>query len=292
MANPSGSDHSDGQIFPYVVRDVYGTKVLPENLGSICSGPLALVQGAGSARPREGAKANLVVRDGFAAFYFPPVPRPRSSKQTVEGNRSARLHLRRPGVARSRHGRAGSARISRHTPAQDRQATSSSRKAAPPSSSRATRRPGLRSAAWEASDERCGSCPTKAIEAASMSASSSTPSARERSPLTSGQSCGAGQYLSSCRISRICHALDFRARNDALHVGHDCREAAAVDRKRAIPSSVQRPQAVVGPAQQGQLDQRWRDARVQLQSRKSACRALAATASRPRSRARRCAGSA
>lgn len=53
------------QTFPYVVRDVYGGKVLPENLGS--------VEHDGS--PEEiaaRARRNLVVRDGFASFFYHP----------------------------------------------------------------------------------------------------------------------------------------------------------------------------------------------------------------------------
>ena len=60
------------QFFPYVVRDVYGSKVLPENLGSINPEPW---HGYAARRPEDivaAARANLVVRDGFAAFFFHP----------------------------------------------------------------------------------------------------------------------------------------------------------------------------------------------------------------------------
>ena len=75
------------QFFPYVVRDVYGTKVLPENLGSI--NPEAW-HGYAARRPEDliaAARANLVVRDGFAAFFFHPFLELRHLRQTIEGIR-------------------------------------------------------------------------------------------------------------------------------------------------------------------------------------------------------------
>src|SRR5207249_10025565 len=64
--------HAEGQIFPYVVEDVYGSKVLPENLGSISPTRWHTFK---AHLPRDivrAAHANLVVRDGFASFYFHP----------------------------------------------------------------------------------------------------------------------------------------------------------------------------------------------------------------------------
>jgi hypothetical protein len=59
--------------------------VLPENLGSIA--PTAWHQYK-SRRPADlvrAARANLVVRDGFASFYFHPFLDLELLKQTVEG---------------------------------------------------------------------------------------------------------------------------------------------------------------------------------------------------------------
>ncbi len=67
---PVRHDRSAGQFFPYVVRDVYGTKVLPENLGSIAPNPWHSYKARTPASLIRAARANLVVRDGFAAFYF------------------------------------------------------------------------------------------------------------------------------------------------------------------------------------------------------------------------------
>jgi uncharacterized protein YdaL len=75
------------QFFPYVVRDVYGTKVLPENLGSI--NPEAW-HGYAARRPEDliaAARANLVVRDGFASFFFHPFLELRFLRQTIDGIR-------------------------------------------------------------------------------------------------------------------------------------------------------------------------------------------------------------
>jgi uncharacterized protein YdaL len=79
----------EGQFFPYVVRDVYGNKVLPENLGSVAPWQWHSYK---SRRPGDlvrAAQANLVVRDGFAAFYFHPFLDLEYLKQTVEGIQAA-----------------------------------------------------------------------------------------------------------------------------------------------------------------------------------------------------------
>ena len=76
------------QFFPYVVRDVYGSKVLPENLGSV--NPVRWH----TYRPRlpeeilRAARANLVVRDGFASFFFHPFLDLHYLKTTVRGIRA------------------------------------------------------------------------------------------------------------------------------------------------------------------------------------------------------------
>jgi uncharacterized protein YdaL len=82
---PVRYEHADGQFFPYVVRDVYGTKVLPENIGSISPHTWHSYEARGPEDLVRAAKANLVVRDGFAAFYFHPFLDLDLLKQTVEG---------------------------------------------------------------------------------------------------------------------------------------------------------------------------------------------------------------
>ncbi len=75
----------EGQFFPYVVRDVYGSKVLPENLGSIAPRQWHSYKSRLPGDIVRAARANLVVRDGFAAFYFHPFLRLGYLKRTVEG---------------------------------------------------------------------------------------------------------------------------------------------------------------------------------------------------------------
>ena len=65
-------DRMEGQFFPYVVRDVYGSEVLPENLGSISPTTWHTYKARRPADLVRAARANLVVRDGFAAFSFHP----------------------------------------------------------------------------------------------------------------------------------------------------------------------------------------------------------------------------
>ena len=80
-------DHSKlmGQFFPYTVRDVYGSAVVPENIGNIepeayNHHPIVL-----PADLIAHAKTNLVVRDGVASFFYHPYLGVGYLKQTVEG---------------------------------------------------------------------------------------------------------------------------------------------------------------------------------------------------------------
>jgi uncharacterized protein YdaL len=64
--------HVGGQFFPYVVRDVYGTKNLPEDLGNIEPTPWYSYPARLPADLLNAAAKDLVVRDGFASFFFHP----------------------------------------------------------------------------------------------------------------------------------------------------------------------------------------------------------------------------
>ncbi|WP_369245921.1 DUF2334 domain-containing protein [Streptomyces sp. R41] len=74
-----------GQFFPYMVRDVYGTKVVPENLGNYEP------EAYNNHPPRlpadliASAKANLAVRDGFASFFYHPYFPLQPLKDTIAG---------------------------------------------------------------------------------------------------------------------------------------------------------------------------------------------------------------
>ncbi len=61
-----------GQLFPYVVKDVYGSKVIPENLGNFEPEPYNHHPARFPADLVANAEANLVVRDGFASFFYHP----------------------------------------------------------------------------------------------------------------------------------------------------------------------------------------------------------------------------
>ena len=77
--------HMVGQLFPYVVKDVYGTKVLPENLGDVSPVPWFIYPARLPADIVAGAQKNLVVRDGFASFFFHPYLDVSYLQQTVAG---------------------------------------------------------------------------------------------------------------------------------------------------------------------------------------------------------------
>ena len=84
-------DHSRliGQRFSYVVRDVYGTKVLPENLGCIETEPFHQFPVRFPADIIDDAHRARVVRDGFASFYFHPFFDISLLRETVEGLQQA-----------------------------------------------------------------------------------------------------------------------------------------------------------------------------------------------------------
>jgi hypothetical protein len=102
---PIQYQHVEGQFFPYVVHDVYGSKVLPENLGDIAPVTWHTYKQHLPADVLRAARANLVVRDGFAAFYYHPylpLPPPRVPEAHDRGDQGGRLHLRQPGLALAR----------------------------------------------------------------------------------------------------------------------------------------------------------------------------------------------
>ncbi|MFM2294129.1 MAG: hypothetical protein RLZZ350_542, partial [Verrucomicrobiota bacterium] len=65
--------HISGQMFPYVInKDIYGQRIVPENLGNIEPDPWQNYPARSAAVIVRSAKKNLVVRDGFASAYFHP----------------------------------------------------------------------------------------------------------------------------------------------------------------------------------------------------------------------------
>src|SRR5437764_9611710 len=82
-------NHQMGQFFPYVVKDVYGFKVLPENCGDISPTPWFNYPATLPADIINCAQKNLVVRDGFSSFFFHPYLDISYLQQTVEGIQAA-----------------------------------------------------------------------------------------------------------------------------------------------------------------------------------------------------------
>ncbi|MEV6926814.1 polysaccharide deacetylase family protein [Dactylosporangium sp. NPDC051485] len=77
--------HMVGQFFPYTVRDVYGSTVIPENIGNIEPEPFNQHPAVLPADLVANAKANLAVRDGVASFFYHPYLGTSYLRQTVEG---------------------------------------------------------------------------------------------------------------------------------------------------------------------------------------------------------------
>ncbi len=74
-----------GEFYPYVVKDIYGGEVIPENLGdyepvALNNHPIRL-----PADIVNEAQLNLAVRDGFASFFYDPSYGLAPLQQTVQG---------------------------------------------------------------------------------------------------------------------------------------------------------------------------------------------------------------
>jgi uncharacterized protein YdaL len=78
-------DHSAGQFFPYAVTDVYGSKVIPENLGNLIPKGYNNHPSVLPADLVEAAEANLVVRDGVASFFYHPYLGPQRLGEIIDG---------------------------------------------------------------------------------------------------------------------------------------------------------------------------------------------------------------
>ncbi|MBT8228228.1 MAG: DUF2334 domain-containing protein [Dactylosporangium sp.] len=80
-------DHSHivGQFFPYLVRDVYGTVVVPENIGNVEPEAFNNHPARLPADLVTSARRNLVVRDGVASLFYHPYLGTTYLQQVVEG---------------------------------------------------------------------------------------------------------------------------------------------------------------------------------------------------------------
>jgi uncharacterized protein YdaL len=74
-----------GQYFPYLVRDVYGTAVVPENIGNVLPETFNNHPTRFPADLVASARRNLAIRDGVASFFYHPYLGPAYLAQVVEG---------------------------------------------------------------------------------------------------------------------------------------------------------------------------------------------------------------
>ena len=74
-----------GQFFPYAVRDVYGTAIIPENLGNVEPEPFNNHPARLPADLIASAARNLAIRDGVASFFYHPYLGTAYLQQVVEG---------------------------------------------------------------------------------------------------------------------------------------------------------------------------------------------------------------
>ncbi|MGY1727085.1 DUF2334 domain-containing protein [Geodermatophilus sp. SYSU D01062] len=74
-----------GQFFPYPVTDIYGTRVLPENIGNYEPEAFNNHPARFPADIVASARANLVVRDGYASFFYHPYLGTAALREIVNG---------------------------------------------------------------------------------------------------------------------------------------------------------------------------------------------------------------
>ncbi len=77
--------HLNGQFFPFLVKDIYGTTVIPENIGNVEPLPYNNHPARLPADLLATAQKNLVIRDGFASFFYHPYNGTAMLVQVVDG---------------------------------------------------------------------------------------------------------------------------------------------------------------------------------------------------------------
>ena len=75
----------NGQFFPYLVKDLYGSPVIPENLGNVEPVPVNNNPARLPADILASGKCNLVIRDGVASFFYHPYLGTAYLTQVVDG---------------------------------------------------------------------------------------------------------------------------------------------------------------------------------------------------------------
>ena len=82
---PIDHTHFASQFFPYPVRDVYGTAVIPEGLGNVEAQGFNQHEARLPAEILASARRQLVVRDGVASFFYHPFLGLRFLPALIEG---------------------------------------------------------------------------------------------------------------------------------------------------------------------------------------------------------------
>jgi uncharacterized protein YdaL len=97
---PINYKHYVGQFFPYPVTDVYGSKVIPENIGNYEPFEYNNHPTRFPAEIIENARRNLVTTDAFASFFFHPflIEDIDALKETVEGIQALGYKFVAPGT--------------------------------------------------------------------------------------------------------------------------------------------------------------------------------------------------
>jgi hypothetical protein len=85
-----------GEGFPYVVRDVYGTTVIPENCGPYAPEAFYGFKPHGVDDILAAADAQMVVRDGIAGFYYHPFEGLDTLKTIIAGFKARGLTFTSP----------------------------------------------------------------------------------------------------------------------------------------------------------------------------------------------------
>lgn len=88
-----------GQMFPYVVRDIYGQTVLPENIGDYEPEPFYTFGVHLVSDILNGASKNLAIRDGFASVYYHPFLGTGPLSEIVEGLKAQGWTFTSPTIA-------------------------------------------------------------------------------------------------------------------------------------------------------------------------------------------------
>lgn len=82
---PAKTDGVMDQFFPYKVNDIYGSTVLPENLGNVTEAEQNNHEIRDPQFIVDGAQANLVVRESTASFFYHPFLGVDPLREVIEG---------------------------------------------------------------------------------------------------------------------------------------------------------------------------------------------------------------